>query len=126
MLQFKLFSSTNKLSVKKNTCLYYECHVTVDPVGDEAEALRLQIIAKNHDFRVAKLLMSKAGVMTVSTLDAFLTGRAGPREFNSLLNRMTSLCKELQQNGHNVRRYKIEAATLDSKVQGDLLKLCQK
>ena len=40
------------------TFLYYECHVTIEPVFDERRDLA-EAIAKKYGFRLAKLLMQR-------------------------------------------------------------------
>ena len=52
----------------------YECHVTINPVfGKDLEVVK--IIAKNHNFKVANLLMQKRSSETPerSKNDTFMT-----------------------------------------------------
>ena len=101
--------------------LYYECHLTIDPVLDLNTHKLLTKICAETQFRVAKLLMSKGDNFTPSEHDSFITGRS--KNYSELLCRMVYLCEGLKQNGFTIRRYKIEIATLDSKDQGDILGL---
>jgi hypothetical protein len=101
--------------------LYYECHVTIDPVLDSDRHELLTKICADKQFRVAKLLMSKGNTFTPSENDSFMTGRS--KSYADLLSRMVNLCYSLQKNSFVIRRYKIETAILDSKDQGDILQL---
>lgn len=99
--------------------LYYECHVTIAPVfGDQLELV--EGIAKQHGFKVAKLLMQKRKEDTPnrSKYDTFMTGHA--KEYNDIFNRMSGIIHTLKDAGHEVYRYKIEDTLFDSK-HGDKL-----
>lgn len=93
------------------TPLYYECHVTIDPVFDE-RLEQFKELCKLYQFHVAKLLMQKGGP---SNLDSFCTGRG--QDYKTLENDMYGLITDLIADGFRVRRYKIEAALLDSKYR---------
>ena len=101
--------------------LYYECHITIDPVLDSDRHKLLTELCEDKQFRVAKLLMSKGNNFTPNENDSFMTGRS--KKYGDLLSRMENLCYSLQKNSFVVRRYKIEIAILDSKDQGDILGL---
>jgi hypothetical protein len=96
--------------------IVYESHVTIDPVFDE-RLEQFKNICSDYRFRVAKLLMQKKALdfPVISEKDSFCTGHAPNQE--ELMNRMTSLCKELIDSGFVVRRYKIEAVVLDSRTK---------
>lgn len=99
--------------------LYFECHVTIEPVFDE----RLQEAAelsKKYFFNVADLLMQKRhqDLPTRSKYDTFMTGRH--KSYTELKNRMVSLIKELKENGYTVWRAKIEDTIYDSKIDDTL------
>lgn len=92
--------------------LYYECHVTIEPVFD-AGLDHFTEICKQHGFRPAKLLMQKRSIDTPvrSNKDTFCTG-AG-KDLDTLRDAMYALVKELSKNSFHVWRYKIEAVILD-------------
>jgi len=99
--------------------LYYESHVTLDPVfGDRLDVLREACSA--HGFRVAKLLMKKRGTDAgvPSDLDSFCTGTS--RDLDGLRDTMQALILALKAGGFVVRRYKIETIVLDSRVDDEL------
>lgn len=94
--------------------LYYECHVTFEPVfGDQLE--RLREVCAEHQFRVADLLMRKRPRATAqrSRDDTFATGRS--RDYEALVMRMAQLVRAAQTAGFKVWRYKIEDTLLDSR-----------
>jgi len=102
--------------------LYYESHVTIDPVFDERLDLFKQL-CKERSFHVAKLLMEKrkSKEFEISNNDAFCTGRGN--SFDDLKTRMLALLNDLRIHEFNVRRYKIENAILDSRNDDSLFKL---
>lgn len=91
------------------TELYFEAHVTIDPVDEEGD---LRTLAKNRGFRVAELLMKKT--LDKSRLDDFMTGRG--KDYEDLLARTQDLVVDLQEAGFNVRRYKLENTLLDVRL----------
>lgn len=95
---------------------YFECHITIDPVFAERRQLA-GVLAGRHNFRLAKLFMTKE---QPSTEDTFMTGSDRVSELLTL--RMAQLISELQANAFTVRRYKIEDIVLDSRID-DVLKL---
>lgn len=101
--------------------LYYECHVTIDPVFEE-ERETLAAIIKPYKFKLAKLVMkkNKGDDYKDSTLDTFFTAHG--KYYSDLQQRMVDCVREVQANGYTVRRYKIENTILDSKLN-DLLEL---
>lgn len=94
--------------------LYYEAHVTIDPV----EGVRLEFfrdLCATHRFRVAELLMRKpCGKLAPSTDDSFCTGRDAALE--PLSQRTLALVADAQRHGYRVRRYKIEEALVDVRL----------
>ena len=88
------------------TELYFEAHVTIDPVDEEGD---LRQLARARGFRLAELLMKKT--LDKSRLDDFMTGRG--KDYDDLLDRTQSLVEDLTQAGYNVRRYKLENTLLD-------------
>lgn len=87
--------------------LYWEAHITLDPVLEKKEKRELEIIAGSYAFRVAKLYLGKEE----SKKDAFMTGRSATYE--ALETKVLKLVEELKKNNFTVRRHKIEAAVLD-------------
>ena len=102
--------------------LYYECHITIEPVFD-VRLRNFQSICGSFGFRAADLLMKKRDEDTAerSQNDTFATGR--DNAYEHLLTRMIGLVAALRTNGYQVWRYKIEDTLLDSKAEGDCLKL---
>lgn len=92
--------------------LYFECHVTVDPLHGDRLTLFVAI-CKDWNFRVAKLLMQKkeGGAGAVNKLDSFCTGK--DKDYEALNGRMYHLLNDLRTAEIHVRRYKIEAALID-------------
>lgn len=90
--------------------LYYEAHITIDPVP-ESEREEVEAIAAQFDFRLAKLLMDKG---QPNSKDAFMTVRSGDLdEIKGLVRRCVS---RLSVCGYRVRRWKIEDTLFDSRA----------
>ncbi len=99
-----------------DSALYYECHITIEPVF----GLRLaeaDNIAKKYQFRLANLLMQKREEDTAerSKYDTFMTSTN--MKFGELESNMIALIYELQEEGFKVWRYKIEDTICDSKFK---------
>jgi len=95
--------------------LYYEVHVTVEPVfGAKLEQLRAT--CKEFGFKVADLLMQKRPEDTPerSQHDTFATGRFDTLDIASI--RCDYLVKRLKKQGFRVWRYKIEDTLADVKT----------
>lgn len=100
---------------KDKSQLYYEVHVTTDPVPESLRNVFLGI-CERHGFRIASLLMEKPGEGLVSyDGDAFCTARS--RYYSEAENRMVALMLDLDKAGIVLRRYKIEDTLLDSRVE---------
>lgn len=96
------------------TELYFECHVTVEPVyGERLERLKAIAAEPGIKFRVADLLMRKRMEDTPerSSFDTFCTGR--DVIYINLEERMCNLVEALFDDGFAVWRYKIENTLLD-------------
>lgn len=95
--------------------MYYESHITVEPVFDE-RLDRFSELCAGRGFRPAKLMMKKREKDTPerSKYDSFCTGR--DKNFDALAARMHALVQDLQDNGFAVWRYKIEHVVLDCKL----------
>jgi len=96
--------------------LYFECHITLDPVFDE-KLMKLQELCKNFKFKVAKLLYRKRQDedCVISTDDSFCTGHASSLE--DITQRMLALIVTLKENGYKIIRYKIENIIIDSRMK---------
>lgn len=95
--------------------LYYEAHVTIEPVfGPELD--RADRIAESHGFKVADLLMKREreGTEERSDKDTFMSARSyGLME---IITMTRNLVQDLTYSGIKVWRYKIEDTLLDSKI----------
>lgn len=94
--------------------LYYEAHVTLEPVFDR-KAEDLQEIAQRHGFRVAELLLQRRAVETAtrSTKDAFTTRRGA--DYTILRDEAEAFAMDLTEHGLVVWRVKVEAALYDKR-----------
>lgn len=98
------------------TNLYYESHITIDPVRNSVAVTHLKRLAAVYGFKVAELIMMKGGTEPLE--DSFMTGRA--KDYEELGARTASMVISLKQNHFKVRRYKIEETIIDSKIHDDL------
>lgn len=108
------------LPVDVETKLYFEAHITLDPVLEPERLQFLKDIAAKWDFRIADLIMVKG---EPNLKDAFCSARS--RSWYGIKSMTKHMAKELKQNGFKVRRYKIENTLIDSRqeVCGDILDL---
>lgn len=90
--------------------IYFECHITIEPVEGERFALFEHICSK-WEFKPATLLMQKT--KDPSKLDSFCTGKN--KQYLPLANRMYWMLEDLGQESFKVYRYKIEAILLDQR-----------
>jgi hypothetical protein len=110
---------------RKDTAeLYFECHITIQPVFEEDYEI-VRTIAAKHGFRIAELLMKKRKEDSAerSMYDTFITSHS--RSLSDMKYRMLTCCKELQVHQFKVWRYKIEDTVLDSK-KDDLYDIVRK
>ena len=108
--------------------LYYEAHVTVEPVFGERYT-RFEEICKAYKFKAAILLLQKDRASTEirSNKDSFATGHG--RAYDELEARARELVYALRNNEFEVWRLKIEACVLDEKydrTKHKVLQLVQK
>ena len=98
------------------TKLYYEAHVTIEPVFD-ADRDFAASIARPFKFKLADLLMRKRSEDTEerSKNDTFMTGHS--TDYEDIKQRTISLVKQLQSYGYKVWRYKIEDTICDSRSE---------
>lgn len=94
--------------------LYYEAHVTIDPVAEERRNA-VQELADPYGCKLAKLLMQKG---QPSNLDTFMTCHG--RDLMQMEARVAGLVRRLQAVGLRVRRYKIEDTLMDSRHEDEL------
>jgi hypothetical protein len=101
------------------SALYYEAHVTIEPVFD-ARLAEAKAIAEPFQFRVADLLMKKREADTEerSKHDTFMTGHG--KRYDDIEGRLVGLIQALDQGGFKVWRYKIEDTILDSRIDDRL------
>lgn len=105
-----------KLRRTPRTKLYFEAHVTIEPVYDD-RLDRVTEIARTYGFRVADLLMKKRATDTPtrSTCDTFTTGRS--TSYKALHARTIALVAALTTSGYDVWRYKIENTLIDVRLK---------
>ena len=100
--------------MKLQAGLYFESHVTIDPVFD-ADLDRFRGLACQYGFRVASLLMRKGdGVLVPSVDDTFCTSRG--QVWEDIKCRTRLLVSAAIAEGFTVRRYKIEDTLLDVRL----------
>ena len=108
----------------KKLMIYFESHITIEPVFDE-RLVEASGIAEKYKFKIADLLMKKRKEddPARSQYDTFMTGRSiYPDE---LQDNMCKLVKELQSKAFKVWRYKIEGVAIDSKFEDPFKLLAQ-
>jgi hypothetical protein len=98
--------------------LYFEAHVTIEPVFDECRA-KANGLALLYGFKLAHLLMQKRSKDTPerSQHDTFMTGHS--KGFTDIKSRLIQLVTALQNEGFKVWRYKIEDTIVDSRTQDE-------
>lgn len=96
--------------------LYFECHITFDPdylISSEV----MEEIAGRFGFKVATFLMKKDGPQP----DAFCSARDS--HYERLVARCGDMLRTLRDMNLKVKRYKIENTLMDSKFEGDVLRI---
>lgn len=101
--------------------LYYESHITIEPVFDE-RLEQFKEICKPFSFQAASLLMKKRAQDTPerSQYDTFATGHG--QDLDDIYARTRYLVIKLQTEGYQVWRYKVEDTLMDSRNE-DVLEL---
>lgn len=96
--------------------LYYESHVTIEPVLDEDRLALAKELASKFNFKVANLLMQKRAEDTPerSKHDTFMTGHG--KECRDIEHRTIGLVKTLKANGFVVWRVKLEDTLWDTRT----------
>lgn len=92
------------------TNLYFETHITIDPVDEDQEDF-LKNLVFSYGFRVAELYMKKGDR---SRLDSFMTTRG--TDYEDVRSRTVRCVDTLVNSGYKVRRYKIENTLLDVRL----------
>lgn len=108
------------LATEDNTAtLYYEAHVTIDPVFDDLRDVAEFYALKNR-FNLAKLIMVKSmpGIDKLSQKDTFMTARG--TNLHEISHRTIALVNDLKAAGFRIRRYKIEDTIIDSREKDEL------
>jgi hypothetical protein len=100
------------------TKLYYECHITIEPVFDE-RLREFKRIAGREYFRVANLLMKRSNEdpEQPSQIDSFCTARSN--DWDTIVARMLRVIEHLKENNFKVLRYKIEDTLIDSRINDE-------
>lgn len=101
--------------------LYYEVHITIEPVFDD-QLEQIKKIAGSMNFKVADLLMKKRkeDKEERSKHDTFMS--AHTKTMNDAIVAIVNVCKALDDAGFKVWRYKIEDVIIDSRNQ-DVLRI---
>lgn len=96
--------------------IYYEVHVTIEPVEDE-RLKRFEEICKEHKFRVANLIMVKNRKVTDerSNRDQFCTGRFST--YTEAFIAMNDLNNDLVNCDFQLWRSKIESVLYDWRLK---------
>lgn len=98
-----------------DTALYYEAHITIEPVFDNNRDFAADI-ANQYNFKLAHLLMKKRSADTEerSDKDTFMTGHS--KNLTDISERTKALVTHLKAEGFKVWRYKIEDTLVDSRT----------
>ena len=101
---------------RHTTLLYFECHVTIEPVYDQ-RLEDLRAYALEFGFRVADLQMRKrlADSPERSQFDTFCTRRDG--DYGRMVKMMHAFITFIIEHGYKVWRYKIENTLLDVRTR---------
>lgn len=91
--------------------LYYESHVTIEPVASVDRAVKLEALCQACGFKVAKLLMQTG---EPSRKDTFCSSRSD--DIVDISHRMLDLVDTLRDRDFKVFRYKIEAVITDVRL----------
>ena len=94
--------------------LYYESHVTIEPVIERHRIVSLNTLAEFWGFKVASLYKDSKS-KNKSTLDSFCSSRS--QDLEDLKNRMEHFVAALKYSNFEVWRHKIEAVLSDVKIQ---------
>lgn len=95
---------------------YFESHITIEPIFDEAALKQATAIAKKYGFRMAELLMqrARAGTPVRSNKDSFMTAR--DTDESALMERMVECAEDFKRHNYDVYRMKIEAVVFDERT----------
>jgi hypothetical protein len=100
----------------QTTELYFEVHITLDPVFDQQRNLAAAI-GLRWGFRLAELIMRKetGAPEQPHQDDTFMTARG--TDWNETRRRTIATVLDLQRAGFKVRRYKVENTLVDSNYE---------
>lgn len=120
-LKYDILENKFKAATSDTSKLYYEAHITIEPVFDYRRDVA-GVIAESNKFKLADLLMKKRSEDTEkrSSKDTFMTGHSKSRL--DIEKRTRDTIVQLQEHGFKVWRYKIEDTLLDSRTE-DVFKL---
>jgi hypothetical protein len=93
------------------TKLYYESHITIEPVFDE-RLEQFRDLSKLYNFHVATFLFKPH---SDKPLKDFSSSRS--TSYTAIVNRTVHCVEALQKAGFKVLRYKIEDTLVDSKMK---------
>lgn len=98
----------------------YETHITIEPVLDPVRLTDLKMLAAQHNFKVADLLLQRRHEDTPerSKYDTFMTGHASTMD--GAQHMVRAMVMLLRTTGYTVWRYKIERIELDSRQHDSL------
>lgn len=98
------------------TELYFESHITIEPVFD-GHLLEVKDIVECYGFKVADLLMKKRekDTETRSKYDTFCTTRS--KSYQQIENNTLACVDRLTNRGFKVWRYKIENTLIDVRLK---------
>jgi len=110
---------TRRFAPGNQARLYFESHVTMDPVFD-ADRDKLAAIVKPFGFKLANLIMRKreADGEQPHQDDTFATAHGS--ELAAILERTRACVRALSEHGFVVRRYKVEDTVVDSRIEDEL------
>ena len=99
------------------TELYFESHITIEPVFDD-KLDRAGAIAEAHGFRLANLLMQKRSFDTPerSKHDTFMTAQGG--DYGVLFALTLQTVRTLQEANFKIWRIKLENTLFDTRYNG--------
>lgn len=110
------YFKAKRIKGMRETDLYFESHVTIEPVFDGALEI-FKALALGFGFRVADLLMQKRKQDSPerSKFDTFATGRS--KSYEELERNTLALVAAAQATGFQVWRYKIENTLIDVRLK---------
>lgn len=93
--------------------IYYECHVTLEPVETEEQQYILDEWCEAYEFKIAELFKDSKR-KDKHVLDSFCSTRG--KDYEETKHRMNNFVDELVRRGFKVFRKKIEAVVYDERL----------